>query len=202
MDNQLKSLWEPISEGTERIEDCWQRNGDYIQSITHVDTEDEVLIWCASYYRYGMFLYNDGYSKQSLGYIDKALDILDRNKGKLYENQYKDSVETILESKCSVLYKLERYWEAYGIMKQLHSMKPQKDDYKIALKNLLSASISKYANPIYIILACIWGAMLLEQYVFNTEYIPSIVWTITWACWIVLLIIQFVLPPLISKIQK
>ena len=77
MDNQLKSLWEPISEGTERIEDWWQRNGDYIQSITHVDTEDEVLIWCASYYRYGMFLYNDGYSKQSLGYIDKALDILD-----------------------------------------------------------------------------------------------------------------------------
>ena len=202
MNNQLITIWQPIADGTERIEDWWQRNGNYIQSITHVDTDEEVMVLSASFYRYGMFLYNDGYAQQSLEYIDKALDIVDKNKGKLYENEYKNSIETIMESKCSVLYKLERYWEAYKIMKKLHSMKPQKDDYRIGMKNLLSASISKIANPAYIVLACIWGAMLLEQYVFDTNFIPSIVWTITWACWIVLLIIQFVVPPVISKIQK
>ena len=73
---------------------------------------------------------------------------------------------------------------------------------RIGMKNLFSASISKIVNPIYVVLACIWGVMLLEQYVFHTEYIPSIVWTITWACWIVLLIIQFVIPTFLFKLRK
>jgi hypothetical protein len=149
-----------------------------------------------------MYLHNDGYSKQSLEYVDKALYILEKNKGKLYEAQYKDSLEAIMEGKTSVLYKLEQYWEAYKLMSRLHSMKPQKDDYRIGMKNLFSASISKIVNPIYVVLACIWGVMLLEQYVFHTEFIPSIVWTITWACWIVLLVIQFVIPTILFKIRK
>ena len=49
MENQLITIWQPIAEGTERIEDWWQRNGNLIQSITHVDTEEEVLILSASY---------------------------------------------------------------------------------------------------------------------------------------------------------
>ena len=202
MENQLKIIWQPIAEGTESIESWWSRNCNFIQSITHVDTEEEVMIWTASYYRYGMYLHNDGYSKQSLEYVDKALDILEKKKGKLYEAQYKDSLEAIMEGKTSVLYKLEQYWEAYKLMSRLHSMKPQKDDYRIGMKNLFSASISKIVNPIYVILACIWGVMLLEQYVFHTEFIPSIVWTITWACWIVLLVIQFVIPTILFKIRK
>lgn len=202
MDSQLKQIWQPIANGTESIEDWWSRNADYIQSINRVDTEEEVMIWTASYYRYGMYLHNDGYSKQSLEYINKALDILDKNKGKLYEKQYKDSLETIMEGKCSVLYKLEKYWDSYKNMKQLHSMKPQKDDYKIGMKNLFSAAIAKIANPIYVILACIFGVMLLEQYVFHTHFIPSVVWTITWASWIVLLIIQFVVPFILFKLKK
>lgn len=202
MESQLKTIWEPIAEGTERIEDWWRRNSNYIESINKVDTEEEVMIWAASYYRYGMYLHNDGYSKRSLAYIDKALAILDNNKGKLYENQYRDFLEAISEGKCSVLYKLERYWDSYKLMEQLHSMKPQKDDYKIGRKNLFSASISKLVNPIYVMLACIWGIMLLERYVFHTHFIPSIIWTITWACWIVLLIIQFIVPVLLFKFKK
>ena len=202
MDSQLTQIWQPIHNGSESIETWWPRNEKYIESITHIDTDEEVMILSAAYFRYGMFLHNDGYSKQALSYVEKALNIIETYKGKLYEKQYKDSIETIWESKCVILYKLERYWDAYRIMNQLHSMKPQKDDYIIGRKNLFSASISKWANPLYIIFACIWGAMLLEQYVFKTHYIPSVIWTITWACWIVLLIIQFVIPFIWMKIKK
>lgn len=198
----LKELWAPIANGEIRIEDWWKQNESSILSINGVNTDEEVIIWSAGYYRYGMYLHNDGYSQQSLVYVNKAIEILESNKGKLYEKLYKDSLETMLEAKAGILHRLEKYWDAYKIMCTLCVMKPGKDDYRLGRKNLLSSSISKAINPIYIVLAIIFALMLCEQYITHTHFIPSIVWTITWAIWIVLLIVQFVVPALINKIQK
>lgn len=202
MESLLKMIWQPVEDGTERIEEWWKRNSNVIESISRVYTGEEVIIWATSYFRYGMYLHDDGYSKQSLEYIDKALDVLESNKGMLYENQYKNSLETIMGNKCWVLYKLERYWEAYKLMERLHSLKPEKDDYRLRMKDLFSAAVSKFVNPGYIVLICIWGFLLLDQYVFHAHFIPSFLWTLAWAVWIILLIIQFVLPVLLFKIKK
>lgn len=198
----LKELWAPIANGEIRIEDWWKQNESSILSIKSVNTDEEVIIWSASYYRYGMYLHNDGYSQQSLVYVNKAIEILENNKGKLYEKLYKDSLETMLEAKAGILHRLEKYWEAYKIMCTLCSMKPGKDDYRLGRKNLLGSCIAKVINPIYIVLAIIFALMLCEQYLTHTHFIPSIVWTITWAIWILLLVVQFVVPALINKIQK
>lgn len=84
----LKELWAPIANGEIRIEDWWKQNESSILSINGVNTDEEVIIWSAGYYRYGMYLHNDGYSQQSLVYVNKAIEILESNKGKLYEKLY------------------------------------------------------------------------------------------------------------------
>jgi len=53
---KLKELWAPIANGEERIEDWWKRNELIVTSITNVDTEKDVVIWSASFYRYAMLI--------------------------------------------------------------------------------------------------------------------------------------------------
>lgn len=198
----LRELWEPLARGEERIEDWWQRNGNLISTISSVNTADEVLIWSASYFRYGNYLQQEGYFKQAALYIEKSISIVEDNKAKLGQKSYEDSLDALLENYANLLANLGRSWAAYKVMKSLHRLKPAKDEYKIACKNLLALSIAKIATPMYIIIACIWGVMLLERYAFHTKFIPSVVWDISWAVWVLLLIFQFGVPPLISKFKK
>ena len=202
MQTRLKEIFEPLLSGSIRIDDWWKANEDYFNSISSVDNGEDAMIWSAGFYRYGMYLHNEGYSKKSVSYIDRAIEILEQNKSMFHENDFYESYETMLNSKAKVLFSLEKYWDAYKIMKNLCKINPAKDDYRLGKKNLLSASMSKICNPIFVVLACIWGIMLLEKYVFHTHFIPSVTWEITWIIWIVLLIVDFVVPYAIYKLGK
>ena len=201
-DINVKELCAPVFNGEERIEDWWKQNESIISSIKEVTTDEEVIIWSACYYHYGMYLQNENYSKQSLQYIDKAIDIIERNKGQLNEQVYEDSLETMLETKSNILLHLDEYWKAYKIMSTLCFMKPSKEDYAIERKSLLRLSISKFINPMWIVLVVLWAVMMCEALITHTEFIPHFMWDIGFVVWIILLFIQFVAPSVINKIQQ
>lgn len=199
---KLKELWAPIANGEERIEDWWKRNELIVTSITNVDTEKDVVIWSASFYRYAMYLYKNGYSKQSMEYVNKAIEILESNKRIVHVQLYEDSLEKLLSSKVNILQRIEKYWEAYKITCTLCNMKPDKDSYRLARRNLLRSSIVKVISPIYIVLIFIFALILCEIYLTHTHFIPSVVRKLACVGWIVLLLIHYVVPVIINKIQK
>ncbi len=203
MQTKLNEIWLPLQLGSIDIEQWWKDNEEYISSISSVDTADEVSMWSASYFRYGDYLFEKGNFNESLCFINKSIDILYNNKDKLNEKEFNDNLEIVLKSKTDVLYQLGKYWDAYKNSKTLCKLFPANANYRIGKKNLLRASLLKIFNPIFIIFICIWLLMLLDEFVFKTNYLPALeIWAITWGLWLVGCIIYYVSPYIIDKLEK
>jgi hypothetical protein len=92
-------------------------------------------------------------------------------------------------------------WEAYRIMKQLHEEDLEKDDYKNAMDNIFSSCVWNFVWPGYAIIACLWIFSLIDKHILQMNLFPSWMWDITWAIWIVLIAVQFVVPYVMKKIK-
>lgn len=204
MQTKLNEIWLPLELGSVDIEHWWKDNEDYISSISSVETADEVSMWAASYFRYGDFLFTKGNFNESLGFINKSIEILYDNKDKVNEKDFNEELEIALKSKTEVLYQLEKFWDAYKNNKILCKLCPANANYKIGKKNLLRASLSKIFTPILVVFVCIWFLMLLDDIVLKTNYIPYKfeIYAITWGLWLIGIIIYYIAPYIIDKLEK
>ncbi len=201
MQNQhLIEIGHALIHGSSNIEDWWKANAVFLSNIQTVSSAEEVAIWSSAYFNYGKYLLNKGYAKKAYNYVDKALSIIDNNKQLLGE-QYKEWSETIRETKSAVLFQMGKKWEAYRIMKQLHEEDLEKDDYKNAMDNIFSSCVWNFVWPGYAIIACLWIFSLIDKHILQMNLFPSWMWDITWAIWIVLIAVQFVVPYVMKKIK-
>lgn len=202
MQNQhLIEIGHALIHGSVSIENWWKENAVFLSSIQSVSSAEEVAIWSSAYFNYGKYLLNKGYAKKAYCYVDKALTIIDNNK-QLLGDQYNDWSATIRETKSAVLFKTGKKWEAYKIMKQLHEEDIEKDDYKSAKENIFSSCIWSFVWPCYAVIACLWLFSLIDKHTLHLNLFPSWMWDVTWAIWLVLIAVQFVVPYVMEKIRK
>lgn len=202
MQNQhLIEIGHALLHGSVSIENWWKENAVFLSSIQSVSSAEEVAIWSSAYFNYGKYLLNKGYAKKAYSYVDKALTIIDNNK-QLLGDQYNDWSATIRETKSAVLFKIGKKWEAYKIMKQLHEEDIEKDDYKSAMENIFSSCIWSFVWPCYAVIACLWLFSLIDKHALHLNLFPSWMWDVTWAIWLVLIAVQFVVPYVMKKIRK
>lgn len=81
-------------------------------------------------------------------------------------------------------------------------MFPRKDEYRLAYISGISTVIAKYTNPVYIVIALLFFAKMLEVYLFDSRVIPGWLVDVGWSVWIVMLIVQFGLPWVLKKFLK
>ena len=62
--------------------------------------------------------------------------------------------------------------------------------------------INKKIYPCYAIVAVVWAICLIDGMLLDTDYIPGWVSDIGWYVWIILIVMQFVLPWVKRKLDK
>lgn len=62
--------------------------------------------------------------------------------------------------------------------------------------------VSKAIAPIYVIIIIIWAILALQKWVLHVTILPSVLWEIGFWIWMVLLVIQFVVPFVARKIKR
>ena len=102
----------------------------------------------------------------------------------------------------NVLARLERYNEALACLKELKVLCPAKDEYRLHYDNCYQAMINKKVYPCYVIVAVVWAICLIDGMLLDTDYIPGWVSDIGWYVWIILIVMQFVLPWVKRKLDK
>lgn len=184
----------PMLEGHISAKQMWNEYGTEIRSIEKGTSYDEVMSLTCAYHRYGIYLADKGYYKESLPYWDKALEVLQKGHNYVLREQFEEFVEAILNYKANVLAKLENYKESLACFKMLKELCPAKDEYKINYDNCYQAMINKKVYPCYAIVAVLWAVCAIDSWLLNTDFLPGWLVDIGWYLWIILIVIQFVLP--------
>jgi len=191
-----------VMDGTIGIEQVWQTYGNLIKSIKDVQSEEEAMALVGLYIRYAQHLAENGYLKDSMPYFDDALLVLDNVKSSMSRHQYEIAFEAIISRRAQTEMHLDQQIDALKDVKLLRQMFPRKDEYRLAYISGVSNVIAKYTNPAYIIIAILFVAKLLENYLFDTNVIPGWLIDIGWGLWIVMLIVQFGLPWIMKRFMK
>ena len=200
--SKLEIIIDSVMDGTIGIEQVWQNYGEYIRNVDQVSSEPEALAWVGLNYRYGVKLANDGYQRDALSYFEGSYSALEKWKSFLSQDQYNNAIEAVLQSVAGVNSKLENYKGALPYIKQLKSLFPRKDEYRIAYADCLGSAIAKFTNPAYIIIAILFLLKMGESYIFGTKFIPGWLVDVGWVIWIIMLIIQFGVPWIMKKFMK
>lgn len=198
----IVELVRPMLEGQISIKQLWDEYGTEIRAVEKGSSYDEVMSLTCAYHRYGIFLAEKGYFNDSLIYFDDALTILTKGNNFVLREQFDEFQESILNYKANVLAKLERYNEALACLKELKVLCPAKDEYRLHYDNCYQAMINKKIYPCYVIVAVVWAICLIDGMLLDTDYIPGWVSDIGWYVWIILIVMQFVLPWVKRKLDK
>lgn len=190
-----------LLEGHISIEQVWADYETDIRSVNSCNTYDEVMSLMCLYYRYGTYLANKGYYKDALPYLEKSLSVLISGMHLVPKETYNDFLEEILRYKSTVLYKLEKYKETLECLKILKKHFPERDEFKIDYDRCFQILLNKYINPFYLLIVLFWGIYSIDCWLLNTDILPRWTFDIGWYLWIILVVIQFVLP-WIKKINK
>lgn len=202
MANQkILDIGRELNDKSVTIEEWWNRHKDFIESINEVDTSQEVFILASGCYRYGCYLLNNGYAAKVFPFFNKAIDIIEANKGKLYITQYTNSLEPLLEAKANLAFKLDKYLEAYQAFQWLHELNFEKDDYKISRDSVFDIAVTKVVYPGYIIVIAIWVVCFLIE-MFTSIDVPNIIPNSCWIIWMLLLVLQFIVPKMHKALKK
>ena len=118
------------------------------------------------------------------------------------QRQYENAFEAIVSRRAQTEMHLDRQIDSLKDVKLLRQLFPRKDEYRLAYISGVSNVIAKYTNPAYIIIAILFVAKMLENYLFDTDFIPGWLIDIGWSLWIVMLIVQFGLPWMMKKFLK
>lgn len=200
--SRLAIIIESVIDGTIGIEQVWQTYGNMISGTVSTESEEEALALTGLYIRYGAYLEKSGYLKDAKQYYEGGLTILNREKKMVADNHFVDWTESIVYSLARVNRELDDYKSAFTYIKQLKNMFPRKEEYRQAYIGCLSSMISKYTDPIYIVIAILFLIKIGEIYLFDTHFIPSWLIDIGWVIWILMLIVQFALPWFLKKLMK
>lgn len=191
-----------VLDGTIGIEQVWQTYGNMIRGTVGVNDAEEAMALTGLYIRYGQHLAENGYLKDAVPYFDDALGVLEREKGKMSQKQYEDAFEAIVSRRAQVTMHLDNHLDSLKDVKLLRQMFPRKDEYRLAYISGISTVIAKYTNPVYIVIALLFFAKMLEVYLFDSRVIPGWLVDVGWSVWIVMLIVQFGLPWVLKKFLK
>ncbi len=190
----ITEIVKPFLERKVGVEQVWREHGDEIRAIDEGKNADEVWALSIIYYNYGTYLENNGYKTESLKYIDGAIEFFVKGKHFITPNEYDDTIENMLQTKAFVLVSLEKFKEALAYFKILKERFPSKDTYRIHYHNCFQAMINKWINPIYVVIAICMAIYALVNWVINMSFFPGWLFDFYWYLWIVLLIVQFVVP--------
>lgn len=193
---------ESVVDGTIGVEQVWQTYGEEIRSTSNLSTEEDVLALTELYLRYANFLANNGYLKDAEVYYSDSLRILDNEKSKLSDDNFRSWSEVPLRCLASIYAQLEKYKEALPYLKQLKDMYPRKDEYRQDYYGCLRSAIAKYTTPIYIVIAIIFLLDIAESYFQDVQIIPDWLLDVSWSIWVVSIIVQFGLPWVMNKVMK
>ncbi len=200
--NKLVIIMQSVMSGEVGIDLVWQQYRKELEEPTVATTYDEMMSLIAIHYQYATYLYNEGYTADALVYDNRALDILRQFEGKLEPVSYHKFLETILKHKAIVCNSLSNYKEGYKTLKELCEIEPRKDEYRIAKNNCFFGMVNKAIAPIYVIIIIIWAILTLQKWVLHVTILPSVLWEIGFWVWMVLLVIQFVVPFVAKHIRK
>ena len=200
--SKIVVLIESVMDGTIDIEQVWQTYGNQIRNTANVTTEREAHALIALYYRYGVFLDKEGYLKDAKSYCEESLNILEREKCVMSDNQYEKTKETITYTLATIHRQLDDYWGALNQIKQLRQLSPRKDEYRLAYIDCWGSVIGKYTTPVFIVLCILFLLKMGEIYIFHTHFIPGWLIDIAWVIWIAMAVVQFGLPWVLKKTMK
>ena len=203
MDNsRIVIIADSVLDGTVSIEQAWQSYGNLIQGTSNVSTEQEANALIGLHLRYGVYLDNKGYYKDAKAMYEKALDALANERKVMSEQSIKKASEAIIYRLAVVNREMDDYVGAFRQIKELRNMFPHNDEYKQAYIGCIGNIISKYTNPIYIIIAVLFLLRMGEIYLTHTHFIPGWLVDAGWILWICMLIVQFGLPWVLKKSMK
>ncbi|MBR1543594.1 MAG: hypothetical protein IJ626_01710 [Muribaculaceae bacterium] len=203
MDNsRIVIIADSVLDGTVSIEQAWQSYGNLIQGTSNVLTEQEANALIGLHLRYGVHLDNKGYYKDAKAMYEKALDALANERKVMSEQSVQKASEAIIYRLAVVNREMDDYVGAFRQIKELRNMFPHNDEYKQAYIGCIGNIISKYTNPIYLIIAVLFLLRMGEIYLTHTHFIPG--WLVDAGCilWICMLIVQFGLPWVLKKSMK
>ena len=201
-ESKIVILAQSVLDGTIGIEQVWQTYGDMIRGTKEVHGADEAMALVCLYLRQGQHLSEEGYLKDGLPYMDDALGVLESVKSEMSQHQYEDAFEAIVSRRAQITMHLDNHLESLKDVKLLRQMFPRKDEYRLAYISGISTIIAKYTNPVYIVIALLFFAKMLEVYLFDSHVIPGWLVDVGWGIWIVMLIVQFGLPWVLKKFLK
>ena len=203
MDNsRIVIIGDSVLDGTVSIEQAWQSYGNLIQGTSNVLTEQEANALIGLHLRYGVHLDNKGYYKDAKAMYEKALDALANERKVMSEQSVQKASEAIIYRLAVVDREMDDYVGAFRQIKELRNMFPLNDEYKQAYIGCIGNIISKYTNPIYIIIAVLFLLRMGEIYLTHTHFIPGWLVDAGWILWICMLIVQFGLPWVLKKSMK
>lgn len=198
----ILEMVEPMLDGRISVKQLWDEYGAEIRSVEKGNSYDEVMSLTCAYHRYGIYLADKGYYKESLMYFDNAQAFLQKGHNFVPREQYEEFIEAILNYKANVLAKLENYKESLECFKMLKELCPAKDEYKINYDNCYQVMIHKMVYPCYAIVAILWAICAIDSWLLDTNYLPGWLVDLGWYLWIILIVIQFVLPWVKRKMNK
>ena len=203
MDNsRIVIIADSVLDGTVSIEQAWQSYGNLIQGTSNVSTEQEANALIGLHLRYGVHLDNKGYYKDAKAMYEKALDVLTNERKVMSEQSVQKASEAIIYRLAVVNREMDDYVGAFRQIKELRNMFPLNDEYKQAYIGCIGNIISKYTNPVYIIIAVLLLLRMGEIYLTHTHFIPGWLVDAGWILWICMLIVQFGLPWVLKKSMK
>ena len=200
--SRIVIIADSVLDGTVSIEEVWQNYGNMIQGTCNVSTEQEANALVGLYLRYGIHLDNNGYYKDAKAMYEKTLDVLSNEKKVMSEQSIQQASEATLYRLAIVNRKMDNDVDAFRQIKVLRNMFPHNDEYKQAYIGCVGNIISKYTNPVYIIIAVLFLLKMGEVYLTHTHFIPGWLVDAGWILWICMLIVQFGLPWVFKKILK
>lgn len=200
--SKIVILAQSVLDGTIGIEQVWQAYGNMIRGTKEVHGAEEAMALVGLYLRQGQYLSEEGYLKDGLPYMDDALGVLESVKSEMSQHQYEDAFEAIVSRRAQVTMHLDKHLDSLKDVKLLRQMFPRKDEYRLAYISGISTIVAKYTNPVYIVIALLFVAKMLEVYLFDSQVIPSWLVDAGWGIWIVMLIVQFGLPWILKKFLK
>jgi tetratricopeptide (TPR) repeat protein len=200
--SRIVIIADSVLDGTIGIEQAWQNYGNMIQGTSNVSTEQEANALVGLHLRYGVHLDNNGYYKDAKAMYEKAQNVLSNEKRVMSEQSVQKASEAILYRLAVVNRQMDDYVGAFQQIKELRKMFPHNDEYKQAYIGCVGNIISKYTNPVYIIIAVLFLLKMGEIYLTHTHYIPGWLVDAGLILWICMLIVQFGLPWILKRILK
>lgn len=184
------------------IQDIWHRFGNQILAAGyHVDPAD-IIPLSILHIKYAQRLSHDGYIKKAKPYYDSAINILQKNKNNISQDEYTIFIVEYLQQRAWALTQQGNHIQALKDIKGAREINPSMDKLIEIEYSVRQNAFNQVCTPIYGVVAIIWLLMLLESKLTHTNIIPAVMWEIGWVIWVILLVVQFAVPWIIKKVRK